>query len=181
MPPLLEFDDSGAWRIRPDLVVTSEEFFMKGMAPDYWGDIQPIEIPLEEDRYVAAMQVREVNDLPVDGPGRETVGGRYIVHHLTFPGFLTHEVGRNEDIFDADAGRLLRAGSTLRSTSLHLHSNGLDTRGPSRDCVPVPSGGVRAEIHQKWVATVVLGQPVTRWIWTSRRTRPIRSYMRTKS
>jgi len=128
MPPPLEFDDSGSWKIRPDLVVTSEEFFMKGTAPDYWGDIQPIEIPLEGDRYVAAMQVREVNDIPVDGPGRETVGGRFIVHHLTFPGFLTHEVGRNEDIFDSDAGRLLRAGSTLRSTSLHLHANGRDTK-----------------------------------------------------
>ena len=40
----------------------------------------------------------------------------------------THEVGRNEDVFDLDAGRLLYAGSEINSTSLHLHANGRDTR-----------------------------------------------------
>jgi hypothetical protein len=40
-----------------------------------------------------------------------------------------HEVGRNADIFDEDAGRLLRAGSWIVSDSVHLHSNGIDTNG----------------------------------------------------
>ncbi|HIF20847.1 MAG TPA: hypothetical protein EYQ27_02825 [Gemmatimonadetes bacterium] len=40
-----------------------------------------------------------------------------------------HEVGRNPDIFDVESGRLLTAGSTLESNSIHLHSNGTDTRG----------------------------------------------------
>jgi len=39
-----------------------------------------------------------------------------------------HEVGRNADIFDKDAGRLLTANSMLVSNSVHLHSNGRDTK-----------------------------------------------------
>jgi len=61
------------------------------------------------------------------------------VHHLNYrtgvPGdpekrsrFPVHEVGRNEDVFDVNAGRILYAGSVITSESLHLHSNGLDTR-----------------------------------------------------
>ncbi len=49
------------------------------------------------------------------------------------PGFSipwpVHEVGRNADIFDEDAGRLLKAGSAIVSDSVHLHSNGRDTTG----------------------------------------------------
>ena len=44
---------------------------------------------------------------------------------VTWP---VHEVGREPDIFDDDAGRLLRANSSIVSNSLHLHSNGRDTR-----------------------------------------------------
>ena len=139
MPPLRQFDDSGGWNIRPDLVVTTEEFFVEALAPDWWGDITPIEIPLEEDRYVSAVEIREVNDIPKEGAGSETVGGRFVVHHLNYrtgvpgnflksSGFPVHEVGRNEDVFDPDAGRILYAGSVITSTSLHLHANGRDTR-----------------------------------------------------
>jgi hypothetical protein len=39
-----------------------------------------------------------------------------------------HEVGRNPDVFDTRAGRILRAGSYVTSESIHLHSNGRDTR-----------------------------------------------------
>ena len=39
-----------------------------------------------------------------------------------------HEVGRNADIFDQNAGRLLKAGSLLLFPSTHLHANGTDTR-----------------------------------------------------
>ncbi|MEX2507666.1 MAG: hypothetical protein WD406_12170, partial [Pseudohongiellaceae bacterium] len=77
--------------------------------------------------------------------GRETVGGRYIFHHMIWStqvmdeegnpidgeqvGWPVHEVGRNPDIFDPDAGRLLKAGSYAVSNSVHLHSNGRDTVG----------------------------------------------------
>ena len=39
-----------------------------------------------------------------------------------------HEVGRNADFFGLDSARLLRAGSSLVSDSVHLHSNGRDTK-----------------------------------------------------
>jgi len=38
-----------------------------------------------------------------------------------------HEVGRNADFFDPRSARLLRAGSSVVSDSVHLHSNGRDT------------------------------------------------------
>ena len=38
-----------------------------------------------------------------------------------------HEVGRNADTFDPEGARLLPAGSTVLSNSVHLHSNGIDT------------------------------------------------------
>ncbi len=139
LPPARVFDDSGEWTIRPDLVVSSEEILVRGGDADWWGEIESIPLDLEEDRYVAAVQIREVNDVKTDQEGgRETVGGRYIVHHMIWrtqvPGssertsWPVHEVGRNPDIFDPSAGRLLKAGSQVASESIHLHSNGRDTR-----------------------------------------------------
>jgi hypothetical protein len=39
-----------------------------------------------------------------------------------------HEVGRNADFFDPKSARLLKAGSSIVSDSVHLHSNGRDTK-----------------------------------------------------
>jgi len=39
-----------------------------------------------------------------------------------------HEVGRNADFFDPKGARVLRAGSYVVSNSVHLHSNGRDTK-----------------------------------------------------
>ena len=139
LPPVREFDDSGEWTIRPDLVVSSEEILVRGDDADWWGEIESIPLGLEEDRYASAVQIREVNDVKSDQDGgRETVGRRYVVHHMIWrtqvPGtrqitsWPVHEVGRNPDLFDPGAGRLLRAGSEVASESIHLHSNGRDTR-----------------------------------------------------
>ncbi len=137
LPPVREFDDSGAWTIRPDVVATSEEILVRGGDADWWGEITSFPIPLEEDRYVRAVEIREINDVSSQSDGRQTVGRRYVVHHMIWrtqaPGgrstsWPVHEVGRNPDIFDPGAGRLLRAGSEIASESIHLHSNGRDTR-----------------------------------------------------
>jgi len=129
------------WRIQPDLVVSSSEVFVAGGAPDWWGEIQPIDIPLEKDRYVKAVEIREVNDVPTEGTGRQTVGGRWVFHHLIYrtqvegegllgaTGWPVHEVGRNPDFFSEESGRLLKAGSQIVSESAHLHSTGIDTHG----------------------------------------------------
>ncbi len=112
--------------------------------PDWWGEIDYIPTGLKEDRYVKSVEVVEVNDVDNQaGTGRDTVGGAYIFHHMIWgtsildengergPGISipwpVHEVGRNADIFDQEAGRLLKAGSSIVSDSVHMHSNGRDT------------------------------------------------------
>jgi hypothetical protein len=141
LPPARSFDDLNTWAIgTPDLVVKTQEILVKGDAPDWWGEIQSVPIGLTEDRYVAALQIREVNDVPngKDG-GRATVGGRYVFHHMiwatdknggggTNTPWPVHEVGRGADFFPPEAGRLLKADEKIISNSIHLHSNGRDTK-----------------------------------------------------
>jgi hypothetical protein len=137
----VHFEEEGeaGWSIEPDLIVESGEIFLEGGAPDWWGEIEPVNIPLQQDRYVKALEIREVNDVPREGTGRETVGGLWIVHHLIYrteiPGgslsdivsWPVHEVGRNPDFFDEDAAPMLKVGSQIASESAHLHSTGVDT------------------------------------------------------
>ncbi len=140
LPTPLVFEDALGWRLgEPDLIVKTAEVLVKGDAPDWWGELENTEIPeLTEDRYVKSVEIREVNDVRESGGrDRETVGGLFVFHHLAFTtrvqgegttNWPVHEVGRNPDIFDLEAGRLLRAGSTLIPVSIHMHSNGQDTR-----------------------------------------------------
>jgi len=146
-PAALVFDDSIKWRAgEPDLVVVMGDVTKLAGTPDWWGEVESTPTGLAEDRYVKSVEIVEVNDVDNQaGTGRDTVGGRYIFHHmiwgtaqfneegeresgLTIP-WPVHEVGRNADIFDEDAGRLLRANSWIVSDSVHLHSNGKDTTG----------------------------------------------------
>jgi len=85
------------------------------------------------------------------GSGRATVGGRFVFHHMIWrtqvldgskdqeqtllaafdeetTNWPVHEVGRNADFFDPKSARLLKAGSSIVSDSVHLHSNGRDTK-----------------------------------------------------
>jgi hypothetical protein len=152
MPPARKFEDPNTrWTIgTPDLVVSTKELLVKANAPDWWGEIESVPVNIDEDRYVAALEIREVNDVPTDGGGRHTVGGRYVFHHMIWRtqvegadpdaafdplqqnensvGWPVHEVGRNADFFDPKAGRLLKKGSMVVSDSVHLHSNGRDTK-----------------------------------------------------
>ena len=147
LPPAPQYDDGPTWTAgEPDLIVKLPEVLVEGDAPDWWGDIEPVPTGLTEDRYVKSIEIREVNDVPTGGEGRQTVGGRFVVHHMIWStvvvdengrvtgdegGALTwpvHELGREPDLFDENTGRLLRAGSQVVSNSLHLHSNGRDTR-----------------------------------------------------
>jgi len=150
MPTAKVYPDGKSWSIgTPDLIVKLPEITVKGNAPDWWGEIASTPIGLTEDRYVAALEIKEVNDLETGGAGRQTVGGRYVFHHMIWgtrvvtPGqestpssplsgdtqsWPVHEVGRNADFFDPRSARLLRAGSSVVSDSIHLHSNGRDTK-----------------------------------------------------
>jgi mono/diheme cytochrome c family protein len=141
MPPARKFDDLNTWLIGPpDLIVKTQELVVKANAPDWWGEIAPVDLGLTEDRYVAALQVREVNDVPSkDTSGRTTVGGRFVFHHMiwatdqgggggTNTPWPVHEVGRGADFFPPEGGRLIKAGEKVISNSVHLHSNGRDTK-----------------------------------------------------
>jgi len=140
MPPPLKFAGASEWQIgKPDLIVSSPTVEVKATAPDWWGPIGETLTGLTEDRYVAAVEMKEVNDGDRSA-NRQTIGGLYIFHHLIWAaisgegapdgqGWPIHEVGRNYDIFDPEAGRLLRAGSKLIFSSAHLHSNGALTKG----------------------------------------------------
>ena len=149
LPPPLNWS-TAAWSIgEPDLITVLPNITVKGDAPDWWGEIDTTLVGNTEDRYVAALEFKEINDVDPAARSRDTVGGRFIYHHMiwstqvigddkeqdderqrgTTTGWPVHEVGRNADIFDAKAGRLLAANSSVVSNSLHLHSNGRDTTG----------------------------------------------------
>ena len=148
MPPPRVFQDGASWHAgEPDLIIESPEITVKANAPDWWGEFPPTKIPGTEDRYVKSVEIREVNNFSNES-GRQTVGQRYVWHHLiwaTAPvdesgdpldasvtqgavGWPVHEVGRNADIFDDNAGRLLKAGSSIVYQSAHLHSGGSDVK-----------------------------------------------------
>jgi hypothetical protein len=143
-PEPLVFNDSIKWTAgEPDYILTSNDVTKLQSTPDWWGEIDSMLIDIPEDRWVKSVEVVEINDVNNQaGTSRETVGGAYIFHHMiwgtaeldengnrTGPSLAwpVHEVGRNADIFDEDAGRLLKAGSYVVSDSVHLHSNGRDT------------------------------------------------------
>ncbi len=103
---------------------------MAANAPDWWGALPPTPTGLTEDRYVSAMQVKEISD--VSGG----TGGKFIFHHATMSSIAggeaagnwpAHEVGRNAEVFDPAIGRLLEAGSGFAFPSVHMHANGEDT------------------------------------------------------
>ena len=142
--PARSFQSLDTWNIgQPDLVIKTEELVVKANAPDWWGEIKSVPTDLTEDRYVTALQVREVNDVPKDGSGRATVGGRYVFHHMIWAracsangrrsertdgprrsgggtSWPVHEVGRNADFFDPEgapaARRRLGARDRIPST-----------------------------------------------------------------
>jgi hypothetical protein len=145
MPPPVSF--SNDWKIgTPDLIVESPIVEMPATGSDWWGTIAG-EIPtgLTEDRYVAAVQMREVT-VSIEGDAAlKSIGGRFIIHHWGFdvvdgnaealaeipPDAVgsEHEVGRNEDVYDPEVGRVMKAGSKMVfRRSVHLHPNGRRTK-----------------------------------------------------
>ena len=145
-PEPLQFSDGIDWALgEPELILRSSDQTRPAIGPDWWGDIGLVPTGLTEDRYVKSVEVREVNNIPVE-ESTSTVGGRYVFHHMTYSsGILNedgtaidpstrvswpiHEIGRNADIFSEKTGRLLAAGSALHLGAAHMHSNGRETTG----------------------------------------------------
>jgi mono/diheme cytochrome c family protein len=144
LPKPLAFAGANEWTIgKPDLVIETPSVSMKAVNPDWWGSAGFGETGLTEDRYVSAVEIREVNDTQNKGGSTSnTVGGLFIFHHAIMTveapgatagaitsGWPIHEVGRNADVFNPDAGKLIRAGSRVGFPNVHMHANGKDTTG----------------------------------------------------
>jgi hypothetical protein len=163
LPPARVFADNATWQIgTPDLIVMSPAVEMKPISPDYWGALAAVPTGIMEDRYVAAMEIKEVNDSR-NKPGRATVGGLFVFHHAlinvsgpdgrpTGDAWPVHEVGRNADIFDSQAGKLLRAGSTISFPSVHLHSNGKETKATLQVGFKFHPAGYRPQIQSRLIS-----------------------------
>ena len=117
---------SGRWSIgEPDLVVSSPEFTVEAVAPDWWGDLAMVPTGLTEDRYVAAIETLEISDRP----------SMAVLHHAGVQAFADgqfefgtiHEVGRNAETYDPEAAPRLRAGSVFGFNNAHLHAGGQKT------------------------------------------------------
>ena len=81
LPPPIEFLGANAWEIgEPDLIVSSPSVEVPGESPDWWGAIGESTTGLTEDRYVSALEYKEVTESR-EGPRRNTVGGLFVVHH----------------------------------------------------------------------------------------------------
>ena len=144
MPPPVAFIDVDEWEIgEPDLIVSSPSVQVAGEQPDWWGAIGEVQTALAEDRYVAAVEYKEVTEYRGSG-GRDTVGALFVFHHATMGvvdpaaseeeqararlgGWPVHEVGRNADYFNPEAGRRMPADARLVFNNTHLHANGADT------------------------------------------------------
>jgi mono/diheme cytochrome c family protein len=144
MPPPLNFASGDEWAIgTPDLIVKTPPVSVKALQPDWWGPAGFADTGLPEDRYISAIEIKEVNDQQGKAAAANTVGGLFIFHHAImavetpgaasggtgFGGWPVHEVGRNADVFNPDAGKLLRAGARVGFPNVHMHANGKDTTG----------------------------------------------------
>ena len=148
MPPPLKFAGATEWALgKPDIIVSSPTVFVPAIATDWQGPIGATPIGLTEDRFLSSAEFKEVSDFDVSKlPKGGTLGGRFVWHHANVgigdesdidasgdgeenergAGALPiHEVGRNGDVFPPDAGRLLKARSTLVWSNNHIHSPGV--------------------------------------------------------
>ena len=96
LPPPLQFAGEDEWTIgEPDLIIESPEIVVPAAAPDKWTSLGTVPIGLDVDRYVAAVEVKEINDVPKD-QASGTVGGRYVFHHMTYQTIVPDAAGRRD-------------------------------------------------------------------------------------
>jgi len=153
LPPALQFADASKWAFgKPDLIVSSPDVLVKGVAADWWGDFGESPTGMKEDRYARAVEYKEVSDLKKGvlpkNAGTETYAGLgkfglVVFHHASASvkrqnddlgasdpeagvgGNLSlHEVGRNGDKFPPESGKIVNANSSLVFNA-HIHAPGV--------------------------------------------------------
>jgi len=156
MPPPRRYADSAGWTIgTPDLIVSSPAATIKAVAADWFGAIESRPTGLTEDRYIKAVEIKEVRISPAKGErpaerGKEAERAAlatFVVHHAVIttadegrvggsdeeatsgrPGqfSITYELGQNPTIFPENVGVKLPAGSVLTFDRMHFHSVGTE-------------------------------------------------------
>lgn len=163
-PPPREFLAADEWEIgEPDLIIRTAAVELEAYAPDWWGPIGEVPFNLSEERYVAAVEAKEVNALSgVIGAkgGGDIVGGRFIFHHLcwgatlgdgeTRTRFPCHEVGRNADVFPPEAGRRLDPGAMAVFSSTHLHASTEDAKAYINLGFKLHPRGYKPRVEARW-------------------------------
>ena len=85
MPPPRHFDNRRAWTFEPDLVLTSPEVVVNANSQGTtWATIGDLPTGLTESRYVAAVEIREINDAPQGVEGAAPVKGPFVIHHVDY-------------------------------------------------------------------------------------------------
>ena len=141
----------GGWTYgTPDLIVSSAPGIVEADAADWFGEWGNTPTGLTKDRYVKAMEVREVRIS--EGKAEDPVGddsGRadldlFVIHHAVIMAatqeqvigangpvsasddalWITWELGQNATIFPDEVGVTLPANSVVTFNSMHLHSIG---------------------------------------------------------
>jgi hypothetical protein len=154
MPPPRQYADSNAWNIgTPDLVVSSPAATIKAVAADWFGALDSVPTGLTEDRYIKAVEIKEVRLQPQreettggKGPGRAALN-IFVVHHAVIAVAsdvrasgsdeesalgrlgdfnITYELGQNSTIFPDNVGVKLPAGAVLTFDRMHYHSVGTE-------------------------------------------------------
>ncbi len=130
LPPPVQWPDPAAWKLAaefgpPDLVVPAKPFDVPAVGSDLWWE-PLVEIPLDQDRYLKAIEVKP------------SAAGREVVHHANTTLYLRGEgdelvsqggrfteyaAGKLGEIIPNGAGRLLPANSLVR-WSVHYYPMG---------------------------------------------------------
>jgi len=151
-PPPRQFPAGADWSFgTPDLVVSSPVRTIQAVEADFQGDIGVTPTGLTEDRYIKAVEVREVRlsakAVKETGDTPRAALNISAIHHATigartdfdpkseFPTSesvngaftLVHELGQNTTIYPDDLGILLPANSVL-TWRMHTHANGKETQ-----------------------------------------------------
>ena len=144
-----EFDLAGReWTIgTPDIIISSPSMTLPAVAPDFYGRIGPSPTGLTTDRYVKAVEFREIRHASASVERKSGDLNYFVVHHAVItstpgtaaqtagaggtegrvPGLfnVVWELGQNATIYPDMLGVKLPAGSAL-NYDLHTHSIGTE-------------------------------------------------------
>ena len=149
LPPPIEWPDGADWTLgEPDLIVSSPEHTLEAVAADWYGLLESSPTGVTEDRWVKAVEVREVllDETQVERKSGDL--NLFVVHHAVISArprtdeiqtqarpvseradpdlfSVVHEVGQNATHYPESLGVRLPAGSSL-NWDLHLHSIGVE-------------------------------------------------------